>query len=378
MKIGIFTFHRAHNFGAVLQAFALKKTLEKLGHTVKFIDYWPLYRKGMYSPFNWKLLSLNPRGFTYRVKALAENIIILKERIRRARAFTRFIEDNLGVSGEASYSSADQIPDDCDLYIYGSDQIWRYNKFSAAEGFDVTYWGSFPTSNTNKIAYAASMGELALDNATNKCTVINLLSNFKKIGVRERTLREKLEEISDVKCSQVLDPVFLISPGEWRSYMQQVNHVKDKKYILFYNLLYSKKAEEYVRMLAEQRNCDTIIEINGGKKPLTFSQSYPGKLSYSPFEFLYLIDNADFVVSTSFHGTAFSLIFEKEVVALGMGKNSERAASLLQIAGIPDRLKIDESLALEEDIQTIDFQKVRSHLDLHIQESYDFLLQSIK
>ena len=155
MKIGILTFHCAHNYGAVLQCYALQEVLKGMGHTVEVMDYRPSYLKAPYDIVSFRRIqSRNPIRL---MKGMISEFLSLPERIIRHKGFDRFIKEQLCLS-------APGIPSDCDAYVMGSDQIWNPG---ITQGFDGVYFGylPFPKGHRSYIAYAASMEREALDDS---------------------------------------------------------------------------------------------------------------------------------------------------------------------------------------------------------------------
>jgi polysaccharide pyruvyl transferase WcaK-like protein len=364
VKIGIITFQRAHNYGAALQAYALMTTLKRYGHEVEFIDYWPDYRKGMYDLINFSFLKDPSTGLLFKLKKLVTVFLKLPRNVPRNRKFNQFFQKELDLAINSKYTKGEKIVDDCDLYVFGSDQIWRYNQlFLFQKGFDAVYWGKYPVTAKRKIAYAASMGVMEMDEDKRKF-VKEHLQNFSAISVRENYLKEFISSLSEIPVSQVLDPVFLLEKHDWQK-LSCLNKTPPKeKYILFYHLLFSAEALKLVDRLAKHYSL-TIIEIGGIKK-----RSFAG-----PIGFVNLISQADFVVSTSFHGAAFSIIFQKQFYALGMKKNSGRVQSLLASLAIPDRL-VDKAEQVDLD-EIINYEEVACKLDAQKRESLEFLKREI-
>lgn len=333
MKIGILTYHRSHNYGAVLQAYALKTFLSNQGHDVEFIDYWPNYRKGMYDLADFSFIKDKDLNFPQKIKRLIRLVLVYPGKKNRYKRFQKFIKHHLGIYGNAKFKTGEEITGNYDSTIYGSDQIWRYNHFETFEGFDPVYWGEFPKKNkSKKIAYAASMG--IIENTTqNSIYLKTYLRNFNAISVREKELQELLQNFTDKTVAHVLDPVFLLSATQWLKFSSQ-NQKSKKKFILFYHLNYSKEAIKLTNKIA-RRNNYSVIEIRGGVTPFTNPFKY--KQTLGPIEFINLIFNASFIVSTSFHGVAFSIIFRKKFFALGLKNNSIRVTSLLEELRIPER-----------------------------------------
>lgn len=366
MKIGILTYHRAHNYGAVLQACALKTFLLKQGHKVELIDYWPIYRKGMYDLFDFSYLS-HRIGIFKKIIRTIKHVILFPEKLIRYRKFVNFIESNFNINNKNIFVNGKNVPIGFDVYIFGSDQIWRKNKFNNYNGYDPVYWGRYPiNSDVKKISYAASMGVMEIDKSE-----INFiekhLKNFDLISVREKKLIELLQPFSNKKIIEVLDPVFLLKYHDWMAIASQ-NIILPKKYLLFYHLVNSKEATELVNKISERLRLK-IIEIKGWVELIR--NPFRCKHTVGPNEFIALFAKASFVVTTSFHGTAFSIIFKKQFFTLGMRNNADRVKNLLDKLCISNRY-IDDVYDYE-DPEDIDYNLVNSLLNKEIKKSACFL-----
>lgn len=363
MKIGIITYHRSHNYGAVLQAYALMSALKKNNHEVYIIDYWPEYRDGMYDIIKYKHLSKNS-SFIDKSKIFLIDILSYKRRNIRSNKFEKFIKNKLNLT-KKGFRKGENIEGSYDLIIFGSDQIWRYNKFQGYKGFDTVYWGKFPINFHNKITYAASMGVMNIDESQYSFIKTNL-SNFRDISVRESSLKTIIQPFTNIKVQQVLDPVFLLNKNEWNQLKSKNN--RNGKYVLFYNLLSSKEGALISEKFSTKLGCK-VIEISGNIQPLKFSSRF--QQTIGPEEYVDLFSNAEFVISTSFHGVAFSIVFNKQFYALGMGNNSSRVQSLLNKLGISNRL-IERISDVNFDDQ-IDYAQVNEILNVEKENSLKYL-----
>jgi len=380
MKIGLITFHRSHNYGAVFQCFALKKYLEGRGHAVTIVDYWPDYRKGMYDFIDLRYLTFKIpfkqflKGNAY---SAAYTILNIRGRKQRIKKFNDFIEHELGVSTDNNpFTSESEINNELDCYIFGSDQIWRYFDYPNKKGFDFVYWGCISNlPKSKKITYAASMGKIS-DFKLIEADISRYLSNFKSISVREDSLAKMISEKASIDTQTVLDPVFLLSKEQWFNFFSDsVGSVKKEKYLLLYNITKSKETERFAIAYARKNNLE-IKRVTADSSPFDFGREFiknPG-----PIDFIKYIYNADFVVSSSFHGVAFSLIFNKQFISLGIGSNSDRVESLLQILGIHGNY-IDSGVAdfREFNYIDIDYAIVNSALKRLVERSGLYLEKSL-
>lgn len=358
MLVGICTVHYAHNYGAMLQAYALKTYVESMGHKAVMIDR----RRHL-------LTKWSPKSFfrsTFKEKILYLKYLYkwyipkYKRLHNREKNFEYFRKKYLDT---VSYN----INDKFDLIIYGSDQIW--SKFEY--GFDKLWWGIEGPSSEKKISYAVSMG--VLDISENDYPFINkALHSFSAISVREDDLFQELYKIYEIKekIQKNIDPVFLLSNEEWKKIIKpnQIN----KPYILFYDFQLDTDTTKLVREIAKSKNL-IIIRLTDGVVEVTNDKNY--KVDAGTLDFISLIYHADFVVSSSFHGVAFSILFNKQFVVRQVW-NKERVRSLLRKLCIESRAisNYEEYLTLNE----IDYSMVNSLLRMEIVRSYEFLNKYIK
>lgn len=365
MKIGILTYHRAENYGALLQAYGLKTYLETLGHDVSFVDYWPDYHKEYFD-----LFSIH-RFMNVGLKAKAimlYNLLFYNIRKKRKQNLQRFMYGKLGLSKASKYTSHADLCNEYDVVFYGSDQIWRKQGMPSHPGFDLWYIGSENITAKKKIAYAASMGPTILS-MSDKEFLKQMLKNFSFIYARESSLKVLVNELG-YHCNQVIDPVFLLDKNKWGGLTSNVP-LKKQKYILVYNLLANKDTIKFAEMLGKKHGL-TIVEISKsyGFRKLTKRYNHTASVE----EFLSLIKNSEFVVSNSFHGVAFSIIFEKQFYAVGMGNKADRVKSLLNCLKLNDRYVTD----FRYSENAIDYSISRILLSEEISRSKGFINKSFE
>lgn len=368
MRVGILTYHRAHNYGALLQCYSLKTAIEKKGHGVEVIDYWPDYHASSYN----YIPHLKSLTFFRKIKAVIYFFLCNIRLLTRYSLYNRFIYKKLGVPKKVQHTTIDRLNElSLDAIVFGSDQIWRRSNFPDFKGFDFTYWGDFTHSSIKKISYAASMGIIDLTERE-KTILRQKLNNFSRISVREQALKTLLEKDTGLDVALVLDPVFLTGKIDWEKlclpYELPIKY--RKKYIFFYQLAPSKAAVELCNKLKNALKIDAI-EVQGRVNPFAVGSRY--FQTAGPEDFINLIKNAEFVVTTSFHGLAFSLIFEKQFFALGMDNNSERALSLLRSLGIENRYIHNEHYPHDANIMGIDYSIVTGKLNELRVKSDEFL-----
>lgn len=344
MKIGIVTYHRTLNYGACLQAIATRVTLEKFGHNVYYVDYWPKYHKQIYEVFSLgRFLSL---GLRTRIDYLINTIKRHKYLKVRIRNFEQFFSHYI-------YPYCKPIDEEFDVIVYGSDQIWR--KQGTLNGYNPVYFGQNNFHASKHIAYSVSMGILPKSEADRE-KVKELVSHLNKIAVREDDLLSLLHELGYNDVALTLDPTLLLSSDEWDSIIPSTEKNGDK-YILVYGMGKIPFNMDYVKKFANEHDC--VV------------RTLSGITSESPENFINLIKNAEYVFTSSFHGLAFSIIYGKQFFA-SYSTNSNRAQTLLDHLGIKDRM-VKKGAPIPEDIMPVDYEKVYGKLESLREKSIIFL-----
>lgn len=320
MKIGILTFHRAANYGAVLQAYALQNYLSSIGHDVGIIDYRCEPIEQMHSP-NYFLFC---KGMKNKCKQLLRSPIKRKKR----KLFDRFIERRLNL-GETKKMNKEDISQALkgkyDMIIAGSDQIWNPYLTNG----DCTYLLDFADKNVQKVSYAASIGLSELPKEYLSCYREHL-SEFDKISVRETQGQSLVREVAKRDSEVVLDPTLLISADEWKEFLE--SPAKDG-YVLLYTIKSNPMLLEKATSIAKEKNLSVIYisDTMVRQKGITY-------VPYAtPEEWVGLFAGAEHVVTNSFHGTAFSVNFNKAAtIALSRDKNNgnSRIVDLMESLGI--------------------------------------------
>lgn len=356
MNIKTITCHDVYNYGASLQAYALQTFLVNKGHVVEIIDYLPDYKERRYQWFSI------PKGSKW------ENVVRYLPFMRpflglwcnrndikyfqRKNRFDEFKKINLHCT-DAQYHNIKELVDNTplsDLYIAGSDQIWNTKYIN---GTDPSFYCDFVGDQSKCISYAASFATSEL--ATQwKEFVKSKLANFKAISVREKT-GVSIANSLGYEATNVLDPVFLLDKNDWTS-MCNASH--SERYLLVYEFLHNDpKFKTLVIKEANRRNLKIYSINDGGRCTYAHKNIYDA----GPIQFLEWIQNAELVISNSFHATAFSVIFERDFFTLPLKghKNSSRMTDFLDSIGLLNRFVSDASLA---PIQSIDYAIVNARL----------------
>lgn len=284
MAVKIITFHKALNYGAVLQCTALYKALNDLGADAYIYDYVTPKIRNSYKMFKAS-------------KSMKNNILqilSLPIKLRKTNRFQAFLNDNVRMSDKA---------EDDDVFITGSDQVWNWR----ASDFDKAYFLDFVKDDRKKNSYAASFGLSEIEEKY-RPEYAHLLSRFNYISVREERGRELVAELCQKEAVVVPDPVFLCTADTWRRLAEPER--KDEGYILLYLMAKTPSAIAFAKTLSQKTGLKVCFIDNYEMK---LAREFEIKRGCGPSEWLSLFANCKYVVTNSFHGTAFSLIFNKEV-----------------------------------------------------------------
>lgn len=318
MKIGILTYHRTLNHGACLQALATRLLLEHLGHKVYYVDYWPKYHADSYKFFSFQRFLKMDIGD--KVNYL-RRIVTFKNFYRMQSAFHIFHSQYI-----LPYCA--KINEPFDVVVYGSDQIWRVQR--ALKDYNPIYFGNDIISAKKKVAFSASMGKLPVT-VKQKDVVRRLVGNFDMIGVREEDLKNLLVALGVQNVKLTLDPTLLLSKNEWMRVLNIKNNTIEK-YILVYSVGKPAFNMQDIYNYAKDNGC-VVKRLHSSA---LFKDDVNNISAIGPRTFVELINNAECVFTSSFHGLAFSLIFEKEFYA-SFNKNPNRAKTLLDKLGLLNR-----------------------------------------
>ncbi|MBQ8058636.1 MAG: polysaccharide pyruvyl transferase family protein [Prevotella sp.] len=359
MKIGIVTYHRTLNYGAVMQSLATRFVLENMGCEVYYVDYWPDYHKEMYALFPRE--RLKKFNILQKAKFLFLLFTHYKSKKKRINNFEAFFKKHI-------YPYCRPIDESFDVVIYGSDQIWRKQK--ALGTYNPFYFGDNKIKTQHHISYAASMGILP-DNDVDKSKVKELVSHLNKISVREEGLRQLLLSIgySDVTLS--LDPTLLLNSEQWDKHLPTKAYTGEK-YVLVYILGSNPFNLREIKEFAKRKGLKTLI-LRGYAST---KESAINITNAGPSEFVRFIKNAEYIFSASFHGLAFSIIYGKQFFTSFNG-NANRAESLLNQLEIKGRL-LPPKVSIPDDIKPIDYTLVTEKLRTLQEGSTKFLAEILK
>ena len=361
MKIALITVHNTNSYGANLQAYATYKTLVNLNYDVEMIDYVSPYDPGQKGYAGMSNTSFLKRTYTKIKNA------ILRKNCNDKKAFSNFHKIyRLSTAKECYY----------DVAVSGSDQLWNPDIF---EQIDENYF--LENVNASKyISYAASCGSHVFT-ADEKEVLKRLLKKYSFVSVREHFLGKQLKDIVDMPIKLVCDPTFLFSKNQWLEFANVSNKKMSSKYILLYLVgipykEYKAKYYKVVKHISEYTNLPvcgispySFISPKGCKKRL---------VGYTPHDFVKAIDEAELVITSSFHGVAFSINMNKQFVVLS-NSNPARINQLLETYCIKDRIVSSYNEKECERIinETIAYDDINKKIDSIRVESLDWLKNSL-
>lgn len=368
-KVYTLTFCDTPNYGALLQAYALKKYLQISGYNCSIINYQNPKRK--YSQVS---------GLR-KIRSIIWNNTFAKlfNSKKRANLTSEFRNKYLSLS--TVYSSPNELKSlnqDSDCFIVGSDQVWNPQN----NGYDNAYLLSFVDEFKKRISYAASLGSA---NETYLISNSELFKRFDALSVREKESAVLFKDKLGLSASTVIDPVFLLNKTDWINCLHLPDssaNIQDSGYVLCYvmpgNDELTNKIYNVAKAIADEKSLKIItLGKKNYAKPIGI-EILDGDAG--PVEFMQYIQNASYVVTNSFHGTALSVVFRKQfytVLKNGIKRNS-RMEDLLKMLSLSDRIIYTDQDLKKNVTSEIDYERSVRELNKQIEYAKQFLIQAIE
>ena len=318
MKVNIVTMNSSYNYGAALQAYALQQKILSFNVECSFIDQRTTYRKKACLPRNKNALLKLPHFLLY------------KNQLNSGYAAFEDFVNNFQIVTDDNYSNYFKLknnPPNADVFITGSDQV--FNTISCKP----INFLEFVPPEKNKISYAASMGiDYIVEDKIE--LVREYLNSFTGVSVREESAAIALSKVTNKEIEVNIDPVFLLDKDEWKS-IQTSKFEFNEPYILCYILFRPPWLNRRLRQIHKQTKKKIVVV------DLSLTRNiYRNKFirNAGPREFLELMDKADCVITSSFHGTALSIIYKKPFYAIINPKAPSRIQNLLDKTGLNSRI----------------------------------------
>ena len=348
-RVGILTFHYINNYGAMLQAYALKKAIDKLdGYEAEIINYIPEGRV----------------EYPYEHGSIGKKL--MEEKLDKLYGF---LWDYCGVDKNI-VRKVEGAEYDC--YCVGSDQVWNFD----ISGNDYTYLLKAVDSNTKKISYASSIG-LSIDRLVPYKDVFKrYLTSFSSVSVREKVHQKWLKEECGIECESVLDPTFLLDGEEYYPIISD-DDVTEKPYILFIWYMHGRdvmKGIEFANTLSRKYGMPVKHNIVKEKKFMFANDG--GCMFYEGVrEFLWYIKNAEIIVTNSYHVSLFAIHFKRPFYSFVVDKMRSRFDTI-ETFGIEDRLV---KSYIEPDLldMNVDYKMVYKKIDVLREKSVKFLYDAL-
>lgn len=355
MKLGILTFHRALNYGAVLQTYALQKALENCGAEAEVIDYR--------APFNEKRFQKKTLKDVMHIRTLYGILFQNSYKLYERSTFDSFVDK---IPHSSAVNNTDELQLVCreyDRIVCGSDQVWNL----ACTENDDSYFLPFIDDLRKKTSYAASIGYSKLPEQY-RDKYKRLISGYSAISVREKEGVEIVKDVSGRTATYVVDPTLLLNRNEWIS-IANYERVPKFKYVLLYLMSEDKILISYARKYAKENHCkvvyinDRLFKLNGA---VNFRK-------VTPEEWIGLFDKAECIFTNSFHGTTFSINLRKHFYIRYIPRSvaNSRLKCILEDTGLEKR-EIDHFSG-----EKIDYNRVDLLLNNRITESYQYIREQI-
>lgn len=358
MNVDFITYHRAESFGAMLQAYALQHYLISLGHNVRIIDYYE----------NYKII--NTQFKVDSVRSLAKNFMVkrhcsdLKTAVQR---FNKFAAENYRVTEYfRDYSELQNNYKAADIVLAGSDQIWNPTRMKAP------FFLRFVSGESLKASYASSLGVSNIPNET-KGKLKDYLSDFAMLSIREPEHQQFIEKITGKQVEVLIDPTLLLSKSDWVRLEKPIK--VERPYILVFTLYKPDWLSSELKALRRETKLDIVVIDNLG-----FIRLYSNRKIYDagPSEFLWLIHNADLVVTSSFHATVFSIIYKKDFYSIINPVAQSRQKNLLSIFNLESREMVKPGYRCDTSIDYAMVQMIRNQEVYRSKIYFDALDKMVK
>lgn len=376
-KVGIITIHNSPNYGACLQSYALYRYIQQQGNDVEIIDLHRPFAYEDYIPSKKYVSSRSvKRSLLSRIKGNVKSFIGIKPKkssLYSPSAIKKFDEFNSVIKLSKPYRGIDELyanPPLYDLYISGSDQLWNPTQAYCLEPYFLTF---VPKGQGKKISYATSVGITDLRDNEKK-DFAKWLNLYDDISVREYQAQSLLQGLlADKKVNQVADPTFLLDPKDWKNMAVKP---KQSKYILMFTLQHRPEVLEYCLQLSKQSGLP-LIEL-GQVQPDVLDGSYTAVKDAGPREFLGYIENAELVITDSFHCTVFSLIMGANNFYTYIAPTNQRGSRIIDLLNTYQTIEHLLSPDLNVSFDTlmgsqIPHQKVNMIMKLERARSRDFI-----
>ena len=369
-RIGILTMHRVQNYGSALQAYALQEYINRLGYDAELIDY--IFPNGKHK---------QRRSLKKSIKSTLFKWIFCLPILRKNKRFARFYSDYYKCS-EQRFDNPQglmQYEYPYDILMTGSDQVWNPIHILT----DTSFFLPFAHPHTPKVAYAPSFSVASVPEEFN-AAIRSYVEGYSHISVREKSGIDIIKALIDKEVSLVCDPTLLLTKEDWGALAERSDYKIEGPYILVYVLSYAYNPYPEINAIIEKVQQELglpLILLDAPFLDMKFKNARFIK-DAGPLDFLHLVKNASFIITTSFHGTAFAL-------NLGIPFYSvikDRSGFDTRMMDLIDAVDADRAIVYDEPIDkplTMDFENIekrvaemRQHSQAYIKNSLSDCLQT--
>lgn len=325
--VGIITMHRVVNYGSFLQTYALQDIIEKLGFEVEIIDY--RYPNEYQFERGTKRKKLSLRGWlsqTFRLTSTSKKINTFLKYQNRYLKCSRLYK---------GYSDIHKTPPAYDIYITGSDQVWN-PLFTKG---DPAFFLDFASAASRKLSYASSFSVSTIDDDY-RSNYASLLSSYDAISVRESSGQSIIKNLIGKEVPCVLDPSLLKTAPEWLEFASHdTSNLPSGDYILVYMLNYAFDSEKLILDISREVSSQTSLPIVMLSAKDNKYSNIRNIVDATPSDFIHLINGAKYVITSSFHGTAFAVNFQKNLLSVIKNESTDdRQKSFLEFLNLSNCL----------------------------------------
>lgn len=376
-KIGLVTYY-GENYGGMLQAYALQQYVKEAGYDCKIISNEFIYvptKQGIKNARINSIKNLVKNPFEYLKRRTATRRSSTENPLKSAK-FREFLSKNIDVdyTGYTCYDQYVQSPPEYDVYLCGSDQIWNPNLYNS-NGF---YFAGFAPNDAVRVSYASSIGVSSVSDEHARF-MKPYLDKLDIISTREVDGSKIVEDITGKKVRTVIDPTLLLNGEQWSKVSAE--RIVDNPYVFCY--LFGER--DYIAKVKKQVKELTGLEIVCIPFVVREIEGDDTKIfDAGPAEFISLIKNAEFVLTDSFHATAFSINLKTPFLSLcrfakdDANSMNSRLYTILSLVALENRLIDESDVITKEMLFNIDFKRVHDLLGKKRAEDSQFLLDSIK
>lgn len=329
MKVSVITMHYVKNYGSALQTYATQKYLEKLGCKVEFIDYW---RNGYLDNQLLKDRLNSSKIYSKNFFTRIIGILLLYPSIRiKIKCFSKFLSKYINLSQKRyiSYEELLENPPKADIYCTGSDQVWN-SKWN--NGIEKAYFLDFVPKGAKCISYSASFGKDKLDESE-KAITKKMLAKYSYISLRERSALDILRDLGINNGVHVLDPTLMLNKKDWEELID--GPVIKEKYVLVYQLNSGdKRLDEYAKNFAKSKGLKLVRFTSAVHQCFKYGKTFLGR---NVEDFISCLMYAEYIITDSFHATAFSINMNKKFITVYPKEFSTRLESILQLTNLEYR-----------------------------------------